>query len=145
MSVRTFSLACAAALLGCAASAAFAHHSYAMFDRTKTLALEGTVKEFRWSNPHAWVELYVPNGSGGVDTWGIEMNSPNNLARVGFRSTMMKPGDKVTIRIHPLRSGEKGGSFLSVTLPSGLTLSDVPQALRPKSGRSGAAASVGSP
>jgi len=126
-------------------SASFAHHSYAMFDRDKTVALTGTVKQFKWSNPHAWMEVYVPNDKGGTDTWGVEMNSPNNLARVGFRSTMVKPGDKVTVRIHPLRSGEKGGSFLSVTLPSGQTFSDAPKALTSSNGQSGKAADAKSP
>jgi hypothetical protein len=106
---------------------ALAHHSYAMFDRDKKLALTGTVKEFRWSNPHAWMEIYVPNDKGGTDMWGVEMNSPNNLARQGWKSTVVKPGDKVTVVIHPLRSGEKGGSFMSLTLPSGQTLSDSPR------------------
>jgi hypothetical protein len=113
-------------LLGSGA-VALAHHSYAMFDREKKLALTGTVKEFRWSNPHAWMEIYVPNDKGGTDMWGVEMNSPNNLARQGWKSTIVKPGDKVTVVIHPLRSGEKGGSFMSLTLPSGQTLSDSPR------------------
>jgi len=113
-------------LLGSGA-VALAHHSYAMFDRDKKLALTGTVKEFRWSNPHAWMEIYVPNDKGGTDMWGVEMNSPNNLARQGWKSTIVKPGDKVTVVIHPLRSGEKGGSFMSLTLPSGQTLSDSPR------------------
>jgi len=114
------------ALLG-SATVALAHHSYAMFDREKKLSLVGTVKEFRWSNPHAWMEIYVPNDSGGNDLWGVEMNSPNNLARQGWKSTIVKPGDKVTVVIHPLRSGEKGGSFMSLTLPNGQTLADSPR------------------
>lgn len=122
-------------LLG-SASVALAHHSYAMFDRDKKLALVGTVKEFRWSNPHAWIEIYVPNDSGGTDLWGVEMNSPNNLARQGWKSNIVKPGDKVTVVIHPLRSGEKGGSFMSLTLPSGQTLSDSPRTQPDKPGGS---------
>ncbi len=122
---------CALLALGTAGfqGIATAHHSYAMFDRTKNLSLTGTVKQFKWSNPHAWMEVYVPNTQGGTDLWGIEMNSPNNLARMGFRSNMVKPGDKVTVVIHPLRSGEKGGTFLSVTLPDGQKLSDSPKTL----------------
>jgi hypothetical protein len=127
--MKRASLGALALLLLIPGGAALAHHSYAMFDRDKTLALVGTVKEFKWSNPHAWMEVYVPNDKGGTDTWGVEMNSPNNLARVGFRSTMVKPGDKVTVKIHPLRSGEKGGSFLSVMLPNGQVFSDAPRAL----------------
>ena len=84
---------CVTLLLLSATGVAVAHHSYAMFDRDKALSLAGTVKEFRWSNPHAWMEIYVPNDQGGNDMWGIEMNSPNNLARMGWKSTIVKPGD----------------------------------------------------
>jgi hypothetical protein len=125
-------IACCSLLLLGAADVALAHHSYAMFDRDKRLALVGTVKEFKWSNPHAWMELYVPNGKGGSDMWGVEMNSPNNLARKGWKSNIVKPGDKVTVVIHPLRSGERGGSFLALTLPNGQTLEDSPRTLGPE-------------
>ena len=133
-------------LLGCAMllalgtqGVALAHHSYAMFDRDKQLSLTGTIKQFKWSNPHAWMEVYVPNDQGGTDLWGVEMNSPNNLAKMGFRSNMVKPGDKVTVVIHPLRSGEKGGSFMSVMLPNGQLMADGP----PKTQQAQPAASSG--
>ncbi len=106
------------------AGPALAHHSYAMFDPSKELKLDGTIKDFAWTNPHSWIEIDVPNGAGGSDTWGVECNSPNNLARMGWKSTSLKPGDKVTISIHPLRSGEKGGSFMKVVLPDGRVLGE---------------------
>ena len=117
------------AAVGVIASAgpALAHHSYAMFDRDKELKLEGTIKDFAWTNPHSWIEIDVANASGGTDTWGVECNSPNNLARMGWKSTSLKPGDKVTISIHPLRSGEKGGSFMKVTFPDGHVLGEQPR------------------
>jgi Family of unknown function (DUF6152) len=101
-----------------------AHHSFAMFDRDKQVTLVGTVLNFQWTNPHSWIEIDVPNENGGSDKWSIECNSPNNLARQGWKSTSLKPGDKATIIIHPLRSGEKGGSFVSVTLPDGSVLAE---------------------
>ena len=110
------------------AAPASAHHSYAMFDRDKELKLNGTIKSFGWTNPHSWIEVDVPNAQGGSDTWGVECNSPNNLARMGWKSTSLKPGDKVTISIHPLRSGEHGGSFMYITYPDGHTLGEVPGA-----------------
>ena len=143
--MKPSSWACVLLALG-AHGVALAHHSYAMFDREKQLSLVGTVKQFKWSNPHAWMEVYVPNDQGGTDLWGIEMNSPNNLARVGFRSNMVKPGDKVTVVIHPLRSGEKGGSFMSVTLPDGRLMADAPPRTQsPPPGSAPAAASGGYP
>jgi hypothetical protein len=115
---------CFGAILLLTAVPAFAHHSFAMFDRDKQVTLVGTVLNFQWTNPHSWIEIDVPNESGGSDKWSIECNSPNNLARQGFKSTSLKPGDKATIIIHPLRSGEKGGSFVSVTLPDGSMLAE---------------------
>ena len=99
-----------------------AHHSFAMFDQTKTVTLKGKVLEFQWTNPHSWIELEVPNSHGGADKWSIELNSPNNLARQGWKRTMLKPGDAVTVTINPLRDGRKGGLFNTVLLPNGTTM-----------------------
>ncbi len=116
-----------AALVLTASCAAFSHHSFAMFDQSKRLALTGTVREFQWTNPHAFIQIEVPNASGGSDLWSVEMNSPNNLRRQGWKSTVLKPGDKVTVVTSPLRDGKKGGLFVSVTLPDGKTLGDATQ------------------
>jgi len=123
---------CTGALLLMAASAAFAHHSFAMFDRSKETTLVGTVREFQWTNPHSWIELDVANDSGSVDKWSIELNSPNNLARQGWHSDSVKSGDKISVVIWPLRSGEKGGLFISLTLPDGSTLDEAAFRHRPK-------------
>lgn len=113
-------LAAGACLLALwAAGPAFAHHSMAGFDRTKTVTLVGTVKQFKWANPHSWIELEVPNDKGGVETWNAEMTAPGILARAGWKSTLLKPGDKVSVVVRPLISGEPGGLFVSVTLPDG--------------------------
>jgi hypothetical protein len=111
---------------------AAAHHSAAMFDRDKQVSLTGTIVQFEWTNPHSWIQIDVPNESGGTDRWSVECNSPNNLVRQGWKSTSLKPGDKVTILIHPLRNGDKGGSFLAVTLPSGEVLTDPAYRAAPK-------------
>ena len=122
--IKVFRLGCFAAILLAAAGSAFAHHSGAMFERDKQVELVGTVVTFSWTNPHSWIEIEVPNASGGSDKWGVECNSPNNLARQGWRSTTLKPGDQVTITVHPLRSGEKGGRFMSVKLADGTVMTD---------------------
>jgi Family of unknown function (DUF6152) len=107
---------------------AWAHHSMAGFDRTKTISITGTVKEFKWANPHSWIDLEIPDGKGGVTDWNVEMTSPAVLIRAGWKSSVMKPGDKVTVACHPQVSGEPGGIFVSVTLPDGRTLTDRPPA-----------------
>jgi hypothetical protein len=103
---------------------ATAHHSFAMFDQSKQLPLNGTVHDFQWTNPHAFIDVDVPNSAGGLDLWKVELNSPNNLKRQGWKSTQMKTGDKVTVVINPLRDGTKGGLFIAVTLPDGKIMGD---------------------
>ena len=115
-------LGLAAALL--IASPALAHHSFAMFDRQKEITLKGTVKEFQWTNPHSFIEIEAPDEKGGAISYSIEMNSPNNLTRQGWKSTALKPGDKVTVVMNPLRDGSHGGLFVSVMLPDGKVLGD---------------------
>ena len=100
-------------------SSALAHHSFAMFDQSKTITLEGAVKDFRWTNPHVFIQLLVKNESGADEEWSIEMTSPEHLARAGWRPATLKPGDELTLNIHPMRDGIKGGQYLSGTGPSG--------------------------
>jgi hypothetical protein len=107
------------------ATPALAHHSAAGIDRTKTVTLVGTVKEFGWRNPHSYMEIDVPAETGGVTvTWKVEMTSPAFLIRAGWKSTTLKPGDKVTVKVFPLRDGDPGGLFQSVTLASGEVLTE---------------------
>jgi hypothetical protein len=118
--LRNWGLALAALALVPAAPA-LAHHSFAMFDQSKILTLEGTVQEFQWTNPHAWIELDVTTG-GKTVRWALELNSPNNLTRQGWRRTALKQGDKVKVRLNPLRDGKPGGLVLDLTFPDGKVL-----------------------
>jgi len=100
-----------ALVLGIAAGAAgpaLAHHSFAMYERGKTLTLTGTIKEFGWTSPHVSIQVLPDNASPAVP-WFIEASSPSVLARGGWTSTLLKPGDKVSIGIHPRRDGAAGG------------------------------------
>ncbi len=86
--------------MGLAASA-YAHHSMNGFDRAKTITITGTVKQFKWANPHSWIEVEVVNDKGAAETWNLEMTAPGILVRAGWKSTMLKPGDKATFRGPP--------------------------------------------
>jgi hypothetical protein len=105
-----------------AASSIAAHHSPVMFDRSVAKTLVGTVVEFAWTNPHASIQLDVANDKGGVDRWGVELGSPNSMVKTGWRSSILKAGDKVTVVVNPLKSGEFGGIFVSLTLADGRKL-----------------------
>ena len=100
---------------------ALAHHSFAMFDQRKVMTLEGTVTQFQWTNPHSFIEMDVPGGPKATH-WSIELNSPNNLKRQGWSRDSLHTGDKVTLRMNPLRDGSKGGLFLDVKLANGKVL-----------------------
>jgi hypothetical protein len=114
------------ALVLVAAGLAEAHHSAAGIDRTKSVELVGTVKQFGWTNPHSWMEVDVPDQKGGTVTWKVEMTSPAYLVRAGWKSTTLKPGDEVKVSVRPLRDGTPGGLFVSVTLADGRTLTERP-------------------
>ena len=98
---------------------AFAHHSYAEFNLDKKVTLEGTVKEFQWTNPHSWILMTVNNAQGQAEQWAIEMGGPSGLARQGWVPKTLTPGMKVKTVIHPLRDGTAGGQFMAITLPDG--------------------------
>jgi len=102
-----------------------AHHSYSMFDMRKTVVLDAEVARFKWQNPHAFIEADVAVAGGGKERWAIEMTSPNNLIQAGWRRTSLRPGDKIKLYVHPLRSGVKGGSYAGVRFPDGSTLGQV--------------------
>ena len=108
-----------AAVAVCVAAAlpAPAHHSFATYDRTKTLSIKGTVKTFQWTNPHCvlWVVIQ-PAGGGEVQEWTIETTSPGVLTRSGWTRHSLNPGDRVSVEFNPLRDGSHGGGLNSVTL-----------------------------
>src|SRR5262245_8452667 len=114
--IRALSLLIAALLTS---TAAFAHHSFAMFDLEKEITLKGAVKEFHWTNPHVWLEINVKDDQGRTTTWGFEMGAPGMLARPGWKSRTVKPGDEVTVITNPLKTGEPRGRLVRVTLPDG--------------------------
>lgn len=103
-------------------SLALAHHSAAAFDSTQLKTISGTVKKFDYSNPHTWVWLDVTNDQGQVETWGVEGMSPNFLNRRGWTRTTLKPGDKLSITIRPMKDGQKAGMWINGKRPDGEVL-----------------------
>ena len=115
-------LVVAAALL--LTSSAWAHHSYAMFDGSKTLTVKGTVAKLEWMNPHVFVWVYVPNAQAkdGYDLFAFENGSPNVLTRVGWSKTSLTVGEKVSVEYWPLKDGRHGGHFVRATRSDGQVL-----------------------
>jgi hypothetical protein len=99
---------------------AIAHHSFAMFDDTKTVTLQGTVKEFEWVNPHSWLRVMVNDEKTGKPAvWALELSSPSRLVTMGMHADSVKPGDSVSVTFHPMKDGTRGGQFMQATLPGG--------------------------
>jgi hypothetical protein len=118
MNPKALFLAAAAALAF--AAPAFAHHSFAMFDREKTITLKGTVKEYEWTNPHSWLRVMVVNSATGKPVqWAFEMSSPARQIKLGMTRDSVKPGDQITVTFHPMKDGTRGGQFIQAVLPDG--------------------------
>jgi hypothetical protein len=118
---RTIKLAAAALLLGIGLPAA-AHHSFAIFEHSKTLTLKGTVRSFQWTNPHGYIDLEVANGPPGIDRYTLELTSINMLRRAGWKSSDVNVGDEVTAIVAPLMNGQQGGLLLELKMADGRTL-----------------------
>jgi len=127
LSLAGFESLAAAGLAGLAAlitAPAMAHHSHAMFDFEADMEISGTVKEFRWTNPHSWLHVMVENTDGSAVEYAIEMGSPAGLVRMGWEPNSVTPGDMVTVSMHPLRSGAPGGEIRYIVLPDGSSLGE---------------------
>jgi hypothetical protein len=99
---------------------AFAHHSFSMFDETKTVTLSGAVKEFEWTNPHCWLRIMVNDEkTGKAVVWAYELSSPARLITMGMSANSVKFGDVVSVTFHPMKDGTRAGRFLGATLPNG--------------------------
>jgi hypothetical protein len=113
------------------AAPALAHHSGSMFDREKTVTLTGTIKSYAYTQPHSWIDLIVIGPDGKADDWAIECGAPTAMRAQGLVPSVLKSGDKVTLRLHPLRDGRHQGSFIDVVLADGRKLGLGPNAAAP--------------
>jgi Family of unknown function (DUF6152) len=123
-SLATSSLAALATLS--VATPVLAHHSTAAFDMEKTIEITGTVEDFQWTNPHTWTSVKVEGSDESAGIYGLEGMSPNYLGRNGWTKTTLKPGDKVTFQVHPLKDGRRGGFMVAVKMADGTLLYNLP-------------------
>jgi hypothetical protein len=127
----------AAAIAALAATPALAHHSFAMFDMTRSVTFKGVVKEVEWTNPHVWIHVDVNEGGKQI-TYAFEGGAISVLKRNGWLKDSVKAGDAITLVSHPFKNGRSGGSLEQVTLPDGRTVSAgdaIPAALAPPGAR----------
>jgi hypothetical protein len=117
MTRKAFGLAGIAAVLF--AAPAVAHHAFAMFDQSKVLYMSGTVKQFEFVNPHAWLHVAVVNDKGDMLTWSFEGGSPSQLVSLGWSQDHPRIGEMIEVGFRPMKDGSRGGQLMSVKFPSG--------------------------
>jgi hypothetical protein len=122
---RLSSAVCVALVL-MAPVAALAHHAAAMYETEKTVTVSGTVEEFKYVNPHAWLYVVVTDDNGEETLWGFEAEGPSALMRTGIRNNALQPGDLVTVTARPRRDGRPAGAWVSVTKADGTVLAPRP-------------------
>ncbi len=111
-------------LLMLSAGVALAHHSGAMFDSSKQVKVAGVVKEFQFTNPHAWLIVSSQDAAGKYTDWSFEFaGGPSSLLRVGIKKGTFIPGEKVTVTGNPLRDGRPGANLVVVNKESGAVVS----------------------
>ena len=108
-----------AVALALTTGAAQAHHSFAMFDMTKEVTVTGTVRQFQWTNPHAYIQLIAKDEQGHDVEWSMEMGAPMYLYAKGWRPSSLKAGTQISVTINPLRNGEPGGIVLTASTADG--------------------------
>ena len=102
-----------------------AHHSFAMFDLDKVIELHGVVKVFQWTNPHTWLQIIVTNEDGTETEWSLAGAPVNMLARRGWTSTSLKPGDEITVTGNPLVDGRPGATYITIVFADGTELQGI--------------------
>ena len=102
-------------------SPALSHHSHAMYDHAVNITISGTVMDFTYVNPHATLDVAVLDKNGQVEKYWIEMSNIPNMVTRGIGKATFKPGDKVTINMHPLKDGRPGGSYVTIVAADGKT------------------------
>ncbi len=121
---RISQLVTVVALVGAAArngASASAHHSHAMFDMSREVTVTGLVTAYSFRNPHVFLYLDVAGADGQAVSWSVEMSNIENMERRGIYFSTFKPGDRVTVKLNPLRNGRNGGNYTSVTAADGKT------------------------
>jgi hypothetical protein len=111
-----------AAVVLLSTSVVSAHHSGAMYDDMTTVETEALVTGFEWTNPHAWIQISYEDEAGAMQEVDLELGSPVQLARQGWRPRTVGAGENVTVRFHPHKDGVDSGLLVTIDLPNGETL-----------------------
>ena len=102
-------------------SPAVSHHSHAMFDHVQRVTVSGTVTQYVYRNPHVFLYVDVEGENGEIVNYWVELSNLTNMIRRGVSQTTFRPGDTVTVNLHPLKDGRPGGSYITIVAADGKT------------------------
>jgi len=120
MRTKLIGLIAGGGLMLSAAAPVLAHHSFAAeFDANQPVKLEGTVKEFRWVNPHSWLIVNVQKADGTMEVWDVEGGAPSALLRRGWTKQTLPPGTKVVVEGFMAKDGSHRANARDITFPDG--------------------------
>ena len=109
MNIRCLGIACTVLML---AGPVFAHHGFGVFDYGKEVTIVGELKELQWTNPHIHLLINVANGRGGVTEWDVEAGTTGAMQSAGWSRDVIKPGEKISVLLRPMKNGTKGGQLM---------------------------------
>ncbi len=99
------------------------HHSESAFDVESVVAFQGIVTQFSWRNPHTYLTVQTADENGEQSEWEIETGATPLLIRSGWTPDALIPGDRVSVRGHPVRdSGRHYALLLSLEKGDGSVL-----------------------
>jgi len=105
------------------ASPVSGHHSDSGLDMNSVVALEGTVTEFRWRNPHVYITIDTSDGSGSDIEWNLQAGAIPLMSRMGWTRDSIAVGESISVEVHPARNGRPYGFLTSVTKQDGTVIS----------------------
>jgi DNA/RNA endonuclease YhcR with UshA esterase domain len=104
-----------------AALPASAHHSFAaVYDMDKAVKVKGTIVKVRLTNPHSWFYIDIKDDAGNIAHWAFEAGTPSGMIRNGYKASVIKPGDVVTVAgFHAKDASQNMGMLRELTLADG--------------------------
>ena len=109
------------------AASAFAHHATASYNMTESSTVKGTVTNFEWTNPHAYIYLDVKNAKGAVEKWTVELGTIGMLSRAGWKRDSLKAGDEITATGNPAKDGRPLLRFEKLAFANGREMTSAVQ------------------
>lgn len=102
--------------------AADAHHSFAEYDMSQFMLIEGRITAWRLQNPHSSMQVEAVDENGEMQTWTFQGAGRQWALDHGVRDGSLRRGDTVKVVMNRVRSGERKGAMCFGIKTDGSTL-----------------------